>query len=253
MLESAGERWAQQAEQRARSGGHVGDRSERLPRAPAGPRGVREPLEAPPPPGRAVASGGTAPRAHAARRRGPTRAVGAGRDGCLRGCARMCGAVRGRRSGAGLPWGELGAGKQQVGLAGDGPSRGHAPRGSVAGRGGRSAGCGAAAPLRSYPRACAPASHMLTAPAAGAHTPQRCGSGEYGRGNDSPLPAPHPRRGRRRRGSVSGCPAIPRSRPARSGAERCAAPVPAPPLPADALRDETRQRLGVLRARLRRG
>lgn len=41
---------------------------------------------------------------------------------------------------------------------------------------GRSAGCGAAAPLRSLPRACAPASHMLTAPAAGAHTPQRCGS-----------------------------------------------------------------------------
>lgn len=43
-------------------------------------------------------------------------------------------------------------------------------------RPGRSAGCGATAPLRSLPRACAPASHMLTAPAAGAHTPQGCGS-----------------------------------------------------------------------------
>lgn len=156
-----------------------------------------------------------------------TRPHACGRCGAGRLPAGLCADVRGRRSGAGLPWGGLGAGKQQVGLAGDGPSRGHAPRGSVAGRGGRSAGCGAAAPLRSYPRACAPASHMLTAPAAGAHTPQRCGSGEYGRGNDSPLPAPHPRRGRRRRGSVSGCPAIPRSRPARSGAVRSACPGPA--------------------------
>lgn len=74
-----------------------------------------------------------------------------GRCGAGRPPAGLCGAVRGRRRGAGLPRGGLAAGKQQVGLAGDGPSRGHAPRGSAAGRGGRSAGCGAAAPLRSAP------------------------------------------------------------------------------------------------------
>lgn len=225
-LESAGERRAQQAQQRTRSGGRFGDHNERLPRSPAGPRGVREPLEAPPPPGRAAASGGTAPRAHAARRRGPTRAVGAGRDGRLRGRAGLCGAMRGRagpseRCGAALRRARCGeaTGRARWGrtvarsrTAGKRSGEGWAQRGVRSRR---------PAPLRSYARACAPASHMLTALAAGAHTPQRCGSGEYGRGTTVRCPP-------RARGGAAG------------GGVPCAAARGDPASPAGAERSGTR-------------
>lgn len=248
MLESAGERWAQQAEQRARSGGHVGDRSERLSRAPAGPRGVREPLEAPPPPGRAVASGGTAPRAHAARRRGPTRAVGAGRDGCLQGYARMCGAGGAVR---GCPGAGSVRGSNRSGSQGTDPlevtHRGEAWRGGVG------AARGAEPPPRSAPiRGHARLPRTCSLRPRRART-LRSAAAPVSTGGGTTVRCPPRTRGGAGGGGVPWA-AARRSRvPGRRGAERCAAPVPAPPLPADALRDETRQRLGVLRARLRRG